>query len=386
MDKKGGFYYMAFTKKEIDLFQDLGSLEFREQKIRELLDGIELLMSGRRIEVRSIVQTPSGEFSEKKAWKWIEELTECLQDYINKNSVYDYFIAGYLKEEELDKEIESLKLPEEEIKFYQSFLYLTIRALDFETDDMDLCLFSFCREVSMEKRNFCTMIKLAEAVEKIPYKNCYDMYLEELYGLPNGGVDGIIRLFDKMYNAIKGVYGISGYTYGSVLLEKNDLISMEERKKMEEVHAEEIQELHEFRESQEEAENEFVGIYDEDEESIAMQEKWDKMSEKEREMEERNQKMDWEQDEEYEENVDKITKWGKNFLYKDSFLNQYKIFRKYLFSDYKSTLYEYVKGMLNVYLLKEEQSLYVQDDEFMDIYTRFRKIGKLILRMNGGEE
>lgn len=75
---------MAFTKKEIDLFQDLGSLEFREQKIRELLDGIELLMSGRRIEVRSIVQTPPGEFSERKAWKWIKELTKCLQDYINK--------------------------------------------------------------------------------------------------------------------------------------------------------------------------------------------------------------------------------------------------------------------------------------------------------------
>lgn len=89
-------------KKEIELYKKLESLEFRKQKIKEELEATERFISGEWISISSLVKTPSGKFSEKRAWKLIDELTECLQIFLNKICVYDSYLEGYIREQDLE--------------------------------------------------------------------------------------------------------------------------------------------------------------------------------------------------------------------------------------------------------------------------------------------
>lgn len=385
---------MGFTKKEIDLYERIGSKEFRKKKTKEELEKIEDLLSGEELSVLSLVQTPNGKYSEKMAWNLIEELTECLQMYLNKIFVYDFYQNGHMKEEYIEKELEKTKLKGEAKEFYQSFLYLSVCVVDFLTSNIDNLFFREEETTwAFEKgKEFCTIINLARNVEECGYnyRDYYHLCGREINTSEDEILEGIFLLLDEIYLAMKGKYdGCTGYLGLPAFTEENDLISKEDMQSAWEYYKERLPEKFKEWEECETMKAEWIEQYGENYQEVLdeMYGSWEELSEEDLKEEKKISEY-------VSECIKNINRWGEAFPNKDSFIEQYKIFRKGYFSArlmnsgkfVSSNFSKYITGMINVYLSEKGCDFYTEDDEFFSIYTKLKKIEKLLVRMSRGEE
>lgn len=313
--------------------KQMKSLEFRKGRLLEKVEALDRLLSGRDVSLLPLVRTETGRYSEKRTWALVEELLAALEKY-----------RQYLRHDDQDDETElaPYRLPEQERSLYRSFLYCAIRMAAGNP--------WWIRGSYWPKGTFGDILALAK---QTGYERKVDLYFDELYA--RGGMWGFFAYMDDFYEALTGQ-------------KISTTITEEEQLEAREWHQKEVQE---WEESEDEmfSPEELEKIYMEEYESLSDGEK---------------QALD-EEAEQNRKDAQEKQAWVRAFPQKESFCQQYLLFRKLYFQNW-SGLADSIEHMLDIYLYEHGASRLLEDDTYFYAYALFNKLLKQVKDLAEAED
>lgn len=318
---------MGITAKQIE------RLEYRKERLLSEARKLEYLLSGRNISLGPKLRGEDGSHSEEKTWDLIEQLIGALEKY-EKYTKCDILDEGDVTMEEIDH-----AMPEEQKRFYRSFLYCALRVI--EEGVVWPC------EEWMPRSTFDSVLRL---VEKTPfYMDKYELYFSELYEFTNG----FFYYMDEAYHSLNGNSIVS-------------TISQADREEVRKRYAYQVND-YEMGVSGREEEMENSGLSRKELAELerqAAEAEWSSLSESE-------QKENQDELRNYEE-------WKERFPEKERFCRQYELCRDLYFERLirPQELAFQIERMMDVYLLEQGDSRFMDHDAFFYAFALLRRTVK----------
>ena len=317
-------------------------LAFRKKKIKDKVQEIEDLLTGRDNSILPYVVDENGRYSESMSRYFIGRLLDALEQYGKQ--------TGYWSEGSMSEVMR---------EYMECFLYCVIRSAASELDWLDDTVWD------LPKQSFRTFLDAAVDVTSKEQK-AYILY-DELYT----GVfclEGLFKYCVPMYEKLTGEDITT-----TIPKEWLDIV-----KPMHEADIEymlEAAQENEFDfEDHELSEEEVAKAYEEYVNNMSPEER--------REYDEMTELLD----EDQKRRAESEKRFVENFLHKDEFIRSFLRYRELYFSDeklYQNITRKLIEGMLDIYLVKTNMSYLANEEVFVRSYMQLDRAIKNIRHMKG---